>query len=1574
MRNKSLTLSTVNYSLLTVICSVFLILSCSNPIAPPKYLQSANGGEQGYLALSLNGTTAGKTILPVTVDGDFTGYALVFSRNGINEIIVERNSANFSDPIALPVGTWKLDVTAYMDNELEKPAATGMLPAIVITPGNNTETVILKEIIDEGKGIFAWNIDYPDDIVSAYIKITPLDRNSGDLLEGEAQTLYFVGGAGSATVGKNDSLELDTGYYLVKLFLSNGERSTGLEEYLHVYKNLESILTEVFTQNYFTVQSVTNGADSGPGSLRHAIDNAVAGSTIVIENPLETISLASRLVINKSLTIEGNSAIVTRGAGWTVINDDSQLLYIEGSGTTVMINRVHFKNGRATDFGAGIRKAAGTALTLETCIFSGNRTTGSEAYGSAIFNSGSLNIIGCTFYDNSSAPADRGFGGAIYNSSGTLTLTGNVFIRNTANSSPVIRVGSSTVISNGYNLVDVDIGPGPAQSGWNAVTGDFMLSSSVTRFPLNISTFAPGFDGLQEIMPDFALEGFPAIDFYGTARTWPGAPGAVNYNFLPLFVSSDNGESIGYYNLADALDSITTAGDYTITFNAILPNQTLGPRTISTGGVKITLEGGVGEQEIQLATNGSLFTVGASGQAGIELTLGNNITLIGRTNGVNGVSGNNTNSVVTVQFGAGLTMLDGSKITGNTSSESVSNFGAAVFVNSGSTFTMKGGQLTGNASNYSTSPNNGLGAGGIFGASGSFVNLEGGSISGNTGPGGDAYFGAGNPQLTISGNAEIGVLTLSAISASNKTIPMVAPGWTGRVYTLNLRGNSSNHATAFGYWEDTVILQAASGYALTAADIARFTLGTFFSTVNTQPMTRFGIVRSGVDVGKLISLPAVSVSRNGGDDIAYDNLTLALNSITTAGNYTVIISEDQDLAPRTINTSGVNITLVSITTERKINLSSNGRLFTVGASGQSNISLTLGDNITLVGRSVGGNGNVNNTTSLVFVQYASFTMLDGSKITGNRSTGTAYGTSPAVSTTTNGIFIMKGGQITGNAAADTTSNSIASGLNVEGTGSYASIEGGSITGNTGGYGDVSCFQNIESFTLSGTAQIGRLFLNAGSATVYTTLTIAGNWTGNVAELNLRGNSSVMATNMGYWEYKPILLAASGYSLQAADIAKITLGNYINNSDGANTQAISGTHSMINAGEYIGRLTLANPKVTVGRDGISALGYPTLTSALNSITSAGSYTVSIVDSGFGDAIAPRTFNTNGVNITLAGIGGERQINLSSSGALFTVGSDSMNTTISLTLGANITLAGRSANNNPVVRVRNGASFTMLTGSKITGNTSTANGGGVYVESGIFNMGGGEISGNVSNTNGGGVYFDSGTFRIGGTAVIKNNARGTTLAGAVNNVFLTGGRNIILGGNSAVPAPASGMEVGVTALIGVIVGNANSGQAQYFFADDSRLSEVRWQSNALELAAKAGVRTVVIDMYDSNADGWDHNAALRILIGGVEFATTRVYNSPDENTSGNRYTNTYTFLVTPGDVVNINYTGSTGSYHSENSFIVYYQDLPPNPDFATTVTGPTSWSGSNALLFRVRGSLSSTNLNTSLGEFTAVALAP
>jgi uncharacterized repeat protein (TIGR02543 family) len=243
-------------------------------------------------------------------------------------------------------------------------------------------------------------------------------------------------------------------------------------------------------------------------------------------------------------------------------------------------------------------------------------------------------------------------------------------------------------------------------------------------------------------------------------------------------------------------------GEYTLALGA---DVACAPQMLDVSNVKLTIIGIGGERNITQSANGTLFIAGGYSSTGMSLTIGNNITLTGRSSA--------NNIVVEARSGA-FTMLDGSKITGNTAT--LANNNSAVRVNGG-VFTMKGGTITGNAS-----PD----GGGVFVGGGKFV-MEGGSVSGNTGNRGDvcAVYGA----CTMSGAAAVGVFTLDYYSGYYTPVT-IAAGWTGGITKLDLAGYDTAIATIASDWLNSPVLQGS----LSSVELSKIGLGEFVTLTNTR--------------------------------------------------------------------------------------------------------------------------------------------------------------------------------------------------------------------------------------------------------------------------------------------------------------------------------------------------------------------------------------------------------------------------------------------------------------------------------------------------------------------------------------------------------------------------------------------------------------------------------------------------------------------------------------------------------------------------------------------------------------------
>lgn len=324
-----------------------------------------------------------------------------------------------------------------------------------------------------------------------------------------------------------------------------------------------------------------------------------------------------------------------------------------------------------------------------------------------------------------------------------------------------------------------------------------------------------------------------------------------------------------------------------------------------TGGAKLTIIGSTRVKNgngplinrrtpvrISRNSNGASFTVSSSSYetGSSSLTIGNYITLAGRDS--------NNSSVINVTNGAHFIMERGSEISGNTityntyasavnisgagstfhmkggtitnnatTGSGTSNYGAAVYLDTGGTFVMDDGLISNNISTISIAAAvciiNGtftMSAGEITGnrtrvtgtaatggvyvtnlATSIFV-MKGGSITGNTRANtatgstveADVHINCNNSSntdanfITLSGRSTIGALTLEAYYSyfPHIKIPSALTGSVG----LNLRSNSTVPESVSSSWTGKPIVRTIAPYNITLSDIDRFTLGNFYTT------------------------------------------------------------------------------------------------------------------------------------------------------------------------------------------------------------------------------------------------------------------------------------------------------------------------------------------------------------------------------------------------------------------------------------------------------------------------------------------------------------------------------------------------------------------------------------------------------------------------------------------------------------------------------------------------------------------------------------------------------------------------
>ncbi len=161
---------------------------------------------------------------------------------------------------------------------------------------------------------------------------------------------------------------------------------------------------------------VTSEADSGAGTLRQAVSDALAGNTIGFGSSVNIINLSDFILIDKALTIDGGRTVTVDGGNIT------RLFRIDYLGTTAFVD-VTLKG-----------------LTLQNAYA---QTADMHAYGGALYNEEHLTIDNCVLKNNTvvgdgkdngngTSTTRNGYGGALYHNYGTLTIGNSVFSDNRA--------------------------------------------------------------------------------------------------------------------------------------------------------------------------------------------------------------------------------------------------------------------------------------------------------------------------------------------------------------------------------------------------------------------------------------------------------------------------------------------------------------------------------------------------------------------------------------------------------------------------------------------------------------------------------------------------------------------------------------------------------------------------------------------------------------------------------------------------------------------------------------------------------------------------------------------------------------------------------------------------------------------------------------------------------------------------------------------------------------------------------------------------------------------------------------
>ncbi|MGB7161340.1 MAG: calcium-binding protein [Tepidisphaeraceae bacterium] len=330
------------------------------------------------------------------------------------------------------------------------------------------------------------------------------------------------------------------------------------------------------------VHAVLNNDDSGAGSLRQAIADAANGDTIDLSSRSGTIALATRIWIDKSISVigPGASALTLSGrnvnqvffidkiteavsiAHLTIADgrSDSYGAAIDSRGNSLRLEHLVVRDNVSIDAGGGVR--ASGHLTMVGCRFTGNRVvpspTNGSADGGALFFAGvAAEISGCTFDANSvdcsgPNPGSATGGGAYLE--GRISLTNCTFVGNTALAGGLDWSGAPNPSYGGglsarhsasmFSMVNCtlavnhaatagglfDSGVGPSHLVNNLIVGNTAAPDTATQALIYFTTPTGGgnimgwnggatWNGIEELPEGTAVQVGPLANHGGTAST-----------------------------------------------------------------------------------------------------------------------------------------------------------------------------------------------------------------------------------------------------------------------------------------------------------------------------------------------------------------------------------------------------------------------------------------------------------------------------------------------------------------------------------------------------------------------------------------------------------------------------------------------------------------------------------------------------------------------------------------------------------------------------------------------------------------------------------------------------------------------------------------------------------------------------------------------------------------------------------------------------------------------------------------------------------------------------------------------
>lgn len=338
--------------------------------------------------------------------------------------------------------------------------------------------------------------------------------------------------------------------------------------------------------------AVANNNDSGAGSLRQAIADVCQGGTITFNSGLSgaTITLASTLIINHSMTIDGsslasrviisgnntirpfviNSSVTVTIDSLTITGGSVAGLCPSGCGGGIQnygnltLDHMYIHGNQAGHRGGGLYFGGGTSTINNSTIYNNLISTGGTS-GGGIFVDGDSATVALTINNSTisgNTAIDSGGGVGVYQLSGTATATLNhvTVANNTAGAAGggIARISAGT-LNIGNSIVSGNSAPAGADCrGTIATLGYNMTGSSCTFVGLGDVNDNPLLSSLADNggpTPTHALSTIsPAVDLIPSGTNGCGTTYTTDQRGITRPIDGD-GDSSGQCDVG-ALESL----------------------------------------------------------------------------------------------------------------------------------------------------------------------------------------------------------------------------------------------------------------------------------------------------------------------------------------------------------------------------------------------------------------------------------------------------------------------------------------------------------------------------------------------------------------------------------------------------------------------------------------------------------------------------------------------------------------------------------------------------------------------------------------------------------------------------------------------------------------------------------------------------------------------------------------------------------------------------------------------------------------------------------------------------------